>query len=174
MITNVLPPFLWFTVYCSYTATVQYTVLCGGVVQVVHPKSDEQRRRLNDAIKHILLFRSLEEVLYASLSLSVSLCMSSDCLFVRLINLHLHYFALHICLSVCLSVLSLRRVSMLFRGGPRLCLKILPKKLSYENNKFCPGSDVVSMFLPKGSQKVQKRSSVAEAPLMLLFSCICG
>jgi cAMP-dependent protein kinase regulator len=28
---------------------------------VVHPKSDQQRRRLNDAIKHILLFRSLEE-----------------------------------------------------------------------------------------------------------------
>jgi len=30
-------------------------------VKVVHPKSDEQRRRLNDAVKNILLFRSLEE-----------------------------------------------------------------------------------------------------------------
>jgi cAMP-dependent protein kinase regulator len=30
-------------------------------VKVVHPKSDEQRRRLNDTVKHILLFRSLEE-----------------------------------------------------------------------------------------------------------------
>ena len=31
-------------------------------MKVVHAKSDEQRRRLNDAVKHILLFRSLEEV----------------------------------------------------------------------------------------------------------------
>jgi cAMP-dependent protein kinase regulator len=30
-------------------------------VKVVHPKTDEQRQRLNDAVKHILLFRSLEE-----------------------------------------------------------------------------------------------------------------
>lgn len=29
--------------------------------KVVNPKSDEQRRRLNDAIKHILLFRSLDQ-----------------------------------------------------------------------------------------------------------------
>ncbi|KAK3801260.1 hypothetical protein RRG08_067063 [Elysia crispata] len=28
---------------------------------VVNPKSDEQRKRLNDAIKHILLFRSLDQ-----------------------------------------------------------------------------------------------------------------
>ncbi|CAL1544230.1 unnamed protein product [Lymnaea stagnalis] len=30
-------------------------------VKVVHPKSDDQRKRLNDAIKHILLFRSLDQ-----------------------------------------------------------------------------------------------------------------
>jgi len=30
-------------------------------LKVVHPKTDEQRRRLNDAVKNILLFRSLEE-----------------------------------------------------------------------------------------------------------------
>jgi cAMP-dependent protein kinase regulator len=29
--------------------------------KVVHPKSDDQRHRLNDAVKNILLFRSLEE-----------------------------------------------------------------------------------------------------------------
>ncbi|NP_001191555.1 PKA type II regulatory subunit [Aplysia californica] len=32
----------------------------GDYTKVVNPKSDEQRRRLNDAIKHILLFRSLD------------------------------------------------------------------------------------------------------------------
>ena len=60
-------------------------VYCG--VEVVHPKSDEQRRRLNDAIKHILLFRSLEEViitvclsvcLSVSMSVSTSLCVSEE------------------------------------------------------------------------------------------------
>ncbi|RUS87434.1 hypothetical protein EGW08_004809 [Elysia chlorotica] len=30
-------------------------------VKVINPKSDEQRKRLNDAIKHILLFRSLDQ-----------------------------------------------------------------------------------------------------------------
>ena len=30
--------------------------------QIVHPKSDEQRQRLAEAVKHILLFRSLEQV----------------------------------------------------------------------------------------------------------------
>ena len=48
-------------------------VCCG--VEVVHPKSDEQRRRLNDAIKHILLFRSLEEVII-TLSVCLSVCVS--------------------------------------------------------------------------------------------------
>ncbi|CAG5116022.1 unnamed protein product, partial [Candidula unifasciata] len=28
---------------------------------VIHPKSDDQRKRLNDAIKNILLFRSLDD-----------------------------------------------------------------------------------------------------------------
>ena len=51
-------------------------------VQMVYPKSDEQRRRLNDAVKHILLFRSLEEVeLYAVRpsvrpSVRLSVCLS--------------------------------------------------------------------------------------------------
>ena len=30
--------------------------------QVVYSKSDEQRQRLNEAVRHILLFRSLEPV----------------------------------------------------------------------------------------------------------------
>ncbi|GFO15400.1 CAMP-dependent protein kinase type ii regulatory subunit-like [Plakobranchus ocellatus] len=30
-------------------------------VKVINPKSDDQRKRLNDAIKHILLFRSLDQ-----------------------------------------------------------------------------------------------------------------
>jgi len=61
--------------YC----TVLYCSNCSILycVKVVHPKSDEQRQRLNDAVKHILLFRSLEQVLVAlSPSLSVSLCLS--------------------------------------------------------------------------------------------------
>ncbi|XP_055882906.1 cAMP-dependent protein kinase type II regulatory subunit-like isoform X6 [Biomphalaria glabrata] len=32
-----------------------------GYTKVVHPKSDDQRKRLTDAIKHILLFRSLDQ-----------------------------------------------------------------------------------------------------------------
>lgn len=32
--------------------------------QIVHPKSDLQRQRLSEAIKNILLFRSLEPVRY--------------------------------------------------------------------------------------------------------------
>ena len=56
-------------------------VVLGVFVKAVYPKSDEQRRRLNDAVKHILLFRSLEEVLIQhslspSLCLSVSMCLS--------------------------------------------------------------------------------------------------
>lgn len=30
--------------------------------RVVHPKTDEQRRRLQDACKHILLFKTLDQV----------------------------------------------------------------------------------------------------------------
>jgi len=40
--------------------------------QVVYPKADEQRQRLNDAVKHILLFRSLEEVRLVRLSVCLS------------------------------------------------------------------------------------------------------
>ena len=50
-------------VYLSwrYTAcSCLYTVLC--TLQIVYPKSDEQRQRLSDAIKHILLFRNLDPV----------------------------------------------------------------------------------------------------------------
>jgi len=56
-------------------------IYCTGV-KVVHPKSDEQRQRLNDAVKHILLFRSLEQVLVAlfvTLSVCLSVCLCELC-----------------------------------------------------------------------------------------------
>lgn len=34
------------------------------MLQIVHPKSDEQRKRLSEAVKPIFLFRSLEPVSY--------------------------------------------------------------------------------------------------------------
>ncbi len=32
------------------------------IVQIIYPKSDEQRQRLGEAVKNILLFRSLDQV----------------------------------------------------------------------------------------------------------------
>lgn len=52
------------------------------VLQVVHPKSDDQRKRLAEAVKHILLFRSLDQVssfiLAATRACLISLCLIEE------------------------------------------------------------------------------------------------
>jgi len=70
-VSTVLSVYCCCTLYCTL-----YAVLCTvlSVVQVTYPKSDEQRQRLNDAVKHILLFRSLEEV-----HVTLSVCLSVQC-----------------------------------------------------------------------------------------------
>lgn len=55
-------------VFLSKEATHSFSFLLFLILQVVHPKSDQQRHRLAEAVKNIFIFRSLDPV---SLSYSI-------------------------------------------------------------------------------------------------------